>query len=329
MDFIDIAYILIPLWALIIDTIIGDPQSKYHPVVLIGNVINYYEKIFYYKKDSKYLKLFYGFLTVASVLLTVGLIGFVLIFLFAFGGGWGEIIISTLLLYICITPKSLYKASSELANLLSRQKIQKARFKLSWIVGRDTQDLDEGEITRATIETVAENTVDGIMAPLFYFALFGPLGALLYRAVNTMDSMLGYKNERYLYFGRFAARLDDICNYIPARLTFIIFVIIAFILPFADGIRAFLVGLRDAKKHPSPNGGYAEAPIAAALRIRLGGYNSYGGVVNFREYMGDALRPLKYDYILDTIIFMYVATLIGIIFTVLTHYLIYGAAIFL
>lgn len=145
--------------------------------------------------------------------------------------------------------------------LLARDDLAGARKRVGWIVGRETEQLDAGEISRATVETIAENTTDGIIAPLFFFAIGGMPLAVLYRAANTMDSMLGYKNEKYLYFGRAAARLDDVLSYIPARITGLLFVVSAGFLGF-DVRHALAVMRRDAAKHPSPNGGYAEAPMA-------------------------------------------------------------------
>ena len=184
-----------------------------------------------------------------------------------------------------------------------------ARKRLSWIVGRDTENLDESEIARGTVETIAENTTDGVISPLFWFLLLGPVGAAFYRAGNTMDSMLGYKNDRYLFFGRFAARLDDVLNYIPARITFVLFVAAAALLR-QDWKNAEKIGLRDAPKHPSPNGGYAEATVAGAMHVQLGGYNYYEGKPEFREYMGDPDTPLKAEHIKTSIYMMYAAVIL-------------------
>ena len=204
---------------------------------------------------------------------------------------------------------------------MRKQDILEARRKVGWIVGRKTSDLDESEITRATIETVAENTVDGIISPLFWFVLLGPWGAIGYRAINTMDSMLGYKNDRYLYFGRFAARLDDVVNYIPARLTLVLFVIAAFLCG-KDWKHALRIAARDAAKHPSPNGGYAEAPVAGALHIRLGGHNVYHDKVTFRSYMGDPIEPMVGRHIYQTIYLMYTVSILGVLCTMGSTYLI-------
>lgn len=311
---------LVPILAFIIDCIVGDPRSNYHPVVLIGKVISFYEKIFYHEKDTNKRKFLYGACTVIATLVTVVLIGGIILMIAAHIADWLVSIVSAIILYITITPRSLAEAGHELFVLLKKGDIKEARRKVGWIVGRKTDDLDESEITRATIETVAENTVDGILSPLFWFALFGPLGALFYRTANTMDSMLGYKNDRYLYFGRVAARFDDIVNYIPARIGFLLFVFTAFIINF-DGIKAWKIGLRDAKKHPSPNGGWAEAPVAGALHIRLGGYNVYHNRTTFREYMGDPIETMRGIHIQKTITMMYWVTVEAIILTTLGMYI--------
>lgn len=315
----NLAYICVPFLALLLDTLIGDPRSNAHPVVLMGKVISFYERIFYFRGDSTPKKLFFGFITALCSLLTATFVAYVLWALFSSIHQWGQVLIETLLLYICISPRALASAGIEIANYLRRKDMDNARYKVGWIVGRDTAHLDEGEVTRATVETIAENTTDGVIAPLFYFALFGPIGAIFYRMSNTLDSMLGYKNDKYLYFGRFAARWDDVMNYIPARITFLLFVLASFILR-KDTKKAWYITLRDAKKHPSPNGGYAEAPVAGALHIRLGGNNVYGGVPNFRAYMGDLLVPLKGHHIMATIGMMYVATLLATIITAAVHY---------
>lgn len=315
--------IFTPFFAFSLDTLIGDPHSKYHPVALIGNVISFYEKIFYYKRDRRSKKLLYGAVTAIASLLTVTLVGATILFIGGMIHYWIEIVLQIIILYICISPRALATAGLEIAGCLRHRDLGRARQKLSWIVGRDTDDLDESEITRGAVETMAENMVDGIIGPLLAFAFFGPLGALFYRTVNTLDSMLGYKNERFLYFGRFAARFDDLVNLIPARITFLLVVVSALFLG-KDYKRAWRLGLRDARKHPSPNGGYAEAPVAGALHIRLGGYNSYEGVVSFRAYMGDPISPLRALHINQCATLLYGTTFLGVILSTVIHYFIYN-----
>ena len=313
-------YALIPIAALVIDTIYGAPRSDWHPVVLIGKLISFYEnKLYPEPKTSNGNMFLRGMVTVLLVLLTVGLITGLLVWLSVKGGILFYAAMGAVILYFTITPRALCRDGMEIYHLLKAGDIVAARKRLSWIVGRDTENLDESDIARGTVETIAENTTDGIISPLFWFLLFGPVGAMVYRAGNTMDSMLGYKNDRYLYFGRFAARLDDVLNYIPARITFLLFVASAAILKL-DWKNAKKIGLRDAPKHPSPNGGYAEATVAGAMHVRLGGYNYYEGKPEFREYMGDPDTPLKADHIKQAIYMMYGAT---ILFVVLESVLIF------
>ena len=311
----------IPLCALVVDTMFGDPRSKYHPVVLIGNCISFYESILYKKNTTAKHQIILGISTVLLVLMSVMIVVTGLLFVGGTIHPVGYSIVSLLCLYISISPRCLAEAGIEIANLLRKQDILEARRKVGWIVGRKTSELDESEITRATIETVAENTVDGIISPLFWFVLLGPWGAIGYRAINTMDSMLGYKNDRYLYFGRFAARLDDVVNYIPARLTLVLFVIAAFLCG-KDWKHALRIAARDAAKHPSPNGGYAEAPVAGALHIRLGGQNVYHDKVTFRAYMGDPIEPMVGRHIYQTIYLMYTVSILGVLCTMGSTYLI-------
>lgn len=306
-------YASIPLVALLIDAIYGDPRSEYHPVVLIGNIISKYESFLYPReKKSNGSMLLRGTIVVLLVLATVGCITAFLGWLAYKAGMFLFAVVSAVIVYFTISPRSLTRDGLEIYGLLKKGDIVSARKRLSWIVGRDTDTLDEYDIARGTVETIAENTTDGVISPLFYFLFFGPVGAMVYRAGNTMDSMLGYKNDRYLFFGRFAARLDDVLNYIPARITFLLFVAAAFLLRL-DWKNAWKIGLRDAPKHPSPNGGYAEATVAGAMHVRLGGYNYYQGEPEFREYMGDMDRPLTRDSIRTGILLMYVATILFVL----------------
>ena len=301
---------LTALTAFFIDMLIGDPRSKFHPVVLIGNLISLLERFLYKVSDSNNKKLLKGGILTTIVISATYIIGLAVVHLTelvdlkAIG-----ILIEALTLSFMISPRSLAEAGQELCTLLFSSNIEEARRKVGWIVGRDTGKLDEPEIVRATVETVAENTVDGIISPLFWYILGGLPLAIAYRAANTMDSMLGYKNDKYFYFGRVSARLDDVVNYIPARLTALLFIASAIILRL-DYKNAVAMMKRDANKHPSPNGGYAEATVAGALNIRLGGYNSYFGKMSFREYMGDPLEVLAPRHILLTIKMMYTATIL-------------------
>lgn len=299
--------------AFLIDTIIGDPRNQYHPVVLMGKLIALLEHCFYRADDSDNKKFVMGImLVIITLLISYEVAAAIMMLSYQIPFSWGSAAVGGLLLSFTISPNSLAKAGKGIYTLLIMGELTEAREKVGWIVGRDTKDLDDAEIARATIETIAENTVDGIIAPLFFFVLGGVPLAVLYRAANTMDSMIGYKNEKYLYFGRGAAKLDDVLNYIPARITAMLFLFSALILGF-DYRNAYRIMQRDAAKHPSPNGGYAEATMAGALHIRLGGMNSYFGRKSFRAYMGDAMVLIVPQHIMAAIRMMYTATVLFII----------------
>ncbi len=204
-----------------------------------------------------------------------------------FGGMWARVY----WIYSLLACRDLDHEARRVVRALDQHDIVAARRWLSWIVGRDTETLDEPEMVRATVETVAENLSDGVIAPLFFLALAGPVGMAAYKAVNTLDSMVGHKNETYAEFGWAAARLDDLANLIPARLTAVL-VWIAALLPGFDARRAIRITLRDGKSQPSPNSGYPEAAVAGAMGVQLGGMNFYNGKPSRKPVMGDAVNPL-------------------------------------
>jgi adenosylcobinamide-phosphate synthase len=198
---------------------------------------------------------------------------------------------ATYWIYALLACRDLDVEAARVVGALERDDIEDARTQLSWIVGRDTAHLDEAEIMRATVETVAENLSDGVIAPLFYLVCGGPVAMALYKAINTLDSIVGHKNEQYREFGWASARIDDAANYIPARLTAAIVCACA-LLPGYSARRAVRMTLRDGATQPSPNAGYPEAAFAGALGVQLGGVNHYRGVPSSKAKMGDALRPL-------------------------------------
>ncbi len=296
--------------AFLFDALIGDPPGKFHPVVIMGNFISRLEKILRRDGDGEITKVVKGGLLVTIVLFSVYAVGLAMVLAVnSFHSLTVKIFVESIILSFMIAPRSLAEAGRRIYNLLISENIVGARREVGMIVGRDTDYLNEAEITRATVETISENTVDGIISPLFYFAVGGLPLAMVYRAANTMDSMLGYKNEKYLYFGKVAARFDDVANFIPARITGLIFIISAFVLNY-DYRNSFEIMKRDAAKHPSPNGGWAEATVAGALRIQLGGINSYFGIPHFRAYMGDPIVTLNPYHITAAIRMMYTATII-------------------
>lgn len=210
-----------------------------------------------------------------------------------------RLIIECLLCWQLLATKSLRDAAMLVYAPLAAGDLLGARKAVSYIVGRDTSQLSEQEVSRAAVETVAENTSDGVVAPLFYFALGGAPLACLYKAINTMDSMLGYKNSRYLHFGKAAARLDDAANFIPARITGVMMVVASFLCRF-DTRASWRILLRDRSNHSSPNAGWPEAACAGALGIQLGGSASYGGSALIKPTLGDALKEIHPEDILKT-----------------------------
>lgn len=292
--------------ALLLDLALGDPRWLPHPVVLIGRLINALDSILNritsHKRSAGILLL----------LVTTGSAGTAAWMLIR-GSQWlhplAGFLASACISYACLATRSLHRESALVADALAAGNIAEARSKLSYIVGRDTADLDESGIWRALIETVAENTSDGIIAPLFWLTLTGPVGGLVYKAVSTLDSMVGYKSERYLQFGWASARMDDLLNFIPARLTALLMILAA---PLA-GLSpkgALSVVLRDRLKHPSPNSGHPEAAAAGALGVRLGGPARYEGIPSWKEYIGTPLAPLDERAYTGMLKLMYLTTLL-------------------
>lgn len=297
----------LPGLAIVLDTLIGDPRSGWHPVVLIGGLIAALEKRLLRPGAAPAAKRWAGLVLVAAVLAVSYAAAWLIVAaltalhpLAALGGG-------ALLLSFAVSPRSLAAAGREIQACLEAGDLETARAKVGWIVGRDTDRLDTAEVTRATVETVAENITDGIVAPLFYAALGGAPLAILYRAANTLDSMVGYKNDKYRDFGLVAARTDDVLNYIPARFTGLLVVIAAAFLRF-DARGAVRTIWRDAARHPSPNSGIPEAGVAGALGVQLGGLNYYGGVPSLRARMGEPRRDLAPGDIAATTRIMYTVT---------------------
>lgn len=295
--------------AVILDRLVGDPRTSFHPVVVIGNFIAWLERRLLQAQHSPLRKKLSGALLVILVLAVVYGIAWLIMAALQQVHPWAGYVGGAVLLSFTISPRSLAEAGREIAGYLLSGNMEQARYKVGWIVGRDTADLSTPEVTRATVETVAENIVDGIISPLFYALIGGVPLACLYRAVNTMDSMLGYKNDKYRDFGMTAARVDDVFNYIPARITGLLIILAAALLEHNAG-RAWTAIRRDAAKHPSPNSGFAEAGVAGALGVRLGGLNYYGGVASLRAYMGEETCELAPRHIEETIQIMYVVTLL-------------------
>lgn len=283
---------------LIIDRIIGDPPTWPHPVRWIGTFI---AKLTAWlnKGSARKAK---GLLLVVIV---IGITFFSTIVILTAAYSihiWLGIAVESILIASGLSQKSLKDAAMDVYKPLVAKDLPAAREKLSWIVGRDTANLDEKEITRGVVETVSENISDGITAPLFYAFLFaGAPGLWVYKAINTLDSMVGYKNETYEKFGYAAAKLDDIANYIPSRLTGYLIILWGkkeSTLPLKARMKGWL---QDAKKHPSPNSGFLEAATAYQLGIQLGGTNTYKGIVSNRAIMGVGEVPLSSRHIISSL----------------------------
>ncbi|MBC8285220.1 MAG: cobalamin biosynthesis protein CobD, partial [Nitrospinae bacterium] len=220
---------------------------------------------------------------------------------------------SVFFIYASLSIRSLFDESLPTSQFLKKGKLQEARISLSRIVGRDTQNLNEDEIVRATVETIAESTVDGIIAPLFFAALGGAPLVIAYKSISTMDSLFGYKNKKYIDFGWAAARLDDLANWLPARLAIPIIAMGA-ALCGGDGMRACTIGYRDGNKHPSPNAGIPEATMAGALGIQLGGISYYSGVENAKPLLGDSVKRLHIPDIEQSQKIMFASSCIALVF---------------
>lgn len=293
----------------LLDCIFGDPVWLYHPIRVIGNLISLLEKVLRKETDGEKQSMVKGGLLWLIVVSVSFLVPFLLL------GAADKIhpavrwILETFWCYQIFAARCLATESGKVYDKLVAQDLERARQAVSMIVGRDTESLSFEGVTKAAVETVAENTSDGVTAPLIYLLIGGaPLG-FLYKAVNTMDSMLGYKNEKYLYFGRIPAKMDDLFNYIPARLT-AWFMILAAFLCGLDGKNAWKIYRRDRRKHASPNSAQSEAVCAGALRVRLAGDAVYFGKLYKKEYIGDALKEIEPEDIRRTWKLMYVTTVL-------------------
>lgn len=302
--------------AFLIDLGIGDPRWMPHPVRAIGRIIEQGESL------SRSLSLSEKKAGICLTLFVVGLVyGFTYLLLFLSLGLSPFLyhLVNVALIFTTLSVRSLGEAGLGVYRALERGDLSQARNQVAALVGRDTEALNEAGIVRAGVESVAENTVDGVIAPLFYAFLGGAPLAMAYKAINTLDSMVGYKNERYAQFGWASARLDDLANFIPARIA-------GLILPLAAGlrgkagIRSLKTILRDRRNHPSPNAGIPEAAVAGALGVQLGGMSCYQGTPSARPLIGDKINPLSPVRIKETVDMMYLASILflllgaGIIF---------------
>lgn len=280
----------------LLDLMLGDPYVLPHPVRLIGAMIAGIEKRILRKEYSHrkkfYLGLWMAVLVLGGTLTAAAGVWMAGYLIHPFVGMAVEMVMT----YQILAARCLKVESMKVYTELKEGRLEGARQAVSMIVGRDTAGLDEEGIVKAAVETVAENTSDGVIAPMIYTALGGPVLGFLYKAVNTMDSMVGYKNEKYLYFGRAAAKIDDFVNYIPARISAWLMIGAAFLggKEFS-GKRAVYIYRRDNRKHASPNSAQTEAVCAGALGIRLAGDASYFGTIVKKPYIGDSVREVEWE----------------------------------
>lgn len=287
----------------VLDLLIGDPHFIPHPVRLIGSLISFLDKRLnsdtgYNSSEneanlSKYKK---GMLLAFTVIITTFAVS-ALILVAAYSINlYAGVIAEAVMTWQILATKCLRVESMRVYDALRTDGVDAGRRAVSMIVGRDTSVLDAAGVTRAAVETIAENTSDGVIAPMLYTAIGGPVLGFVYKAVNTMDSMLGYKNDKYMYFGRFAARLDDVVNFIPARISAYLMIAAAFIggRQF-DGKNAYRIFKRDRFNHASPNSAQTESVCAGALRVQLAGDAVYFGKLVKKKYIGDGLREIEYE----------------------------------
>lgn len=278
--------------ALVLDLLLGDRCIWKHPIILVGNLISYLEKRLYLLRNKKTAGLILLVLSMAAV----GFSAFVIDRLFSFNRGI-HAVVSIYFMYLIPSVKTLKDLTEDVYSSLKEEGIVEARLKLSYLVGRDTEELDEESVIKAAIETSAENTIDGFIAPLFYILIgnifgLGLVFGYIYKTVNTLDSMVGYKNNRYMDFGYYSAKFDDVLNFVPARLGSMLMIVAGMVLGYdwKNGIKIFK---RDRKNHSSPNSAHSESVVAGLLNIQLGGENKYFGKIVEKPVIGDRNEEIK------------------------------------
>ncbi len=305
-------YYSVPIVALVcgffLDRILGDPRWLPHPIRWMGKAIEYCEPFYrgVFKKERTA-----GFFFSVSLIIGCWIICvFILIIASAISPIFA-VILEVLMIFYSLSSKSLAQAAKEIYESLRRGDVDAARNQVAMIVGRDVQSYQADDIARATVETVAENFVDGVLSPLFFAALGGGPLAMAYKMVNTLDSMVGYKNDRYIDFGRIAAKIDDGVNFIPARLSVYVISGAAQLLPIKRGKEALKVGFKEGRNHASPNAGFPEAAFAGALGVKLNGPNYYGGQLVEKPFIGTEYLPPKIEHINMACDLLFKASAIG------------------
>lgn len=298
----------------VLDLLIGDPNNPFHPVRGIGYVAKKLEAMFrrILRKHLKAAGLIVWILTVSIIFA----IAFAIVNLSREFNIYFGIILEGILIYFCISSKALVVEGYKVVKFLLINDLDGARKQLSFIVGRDTASLSKEGIIRAVVETIAENMADGVIAPLFYAMIFGAPLAFAYKAVNTLDSMFGYKNDEYIEFGYFPAKLDDVFNFIPARITGMLIILASAFLGY-DYKNSFKIYRRDRYNHTSPNSAHPEAAIAGALGVQLGGANYYFGKLVSKPTIGDKIKEIDINDVKKTAKVLYLSFFIGFVFTLI------------
>lgn len=311
------------------DQLIGDPMNFPHPIRLIGNLIHLLDSKLLgdtdNKKRNQKAEFIKGIALVIAVMAATAIITGIILWAFYMIHPYMGMIVEAVLTCYILAAKSLRDESMKVYEALNRGTLEDARYAVSMIVGRDTNCLDEEGVIKAAVETVAENTSDGIIAPLLYTFIGGPVLGFVYKAVNTMDSMVGYHNDRYEYFGKAAAKMDDVVNFLPARISAVFMIIAAFILGSDySGKGALRIFIRDRYKHKSPNSAQTEAVCAGAFSIRLAGDASYFGKIVKKPFIGDAYREVERSDIKRMCKLMYATEYICFIVVIIIGTLIMG-----
>ena len=309
----------------LLDQVLGDPHWLYHPVRLIGAYISFLEKgIRKLFGEGERALLAGGVVLVVLVTGTTAVVSGGILYACGRISPWLRFLASVILCYQLFAVKSLKDESMKVYRELKKDDLEAARYAVSMIVGRDTKVLDMTGVTKAAVETVAENTSDGVAAPLFYMAIGGPVLGWVYKAVNTMDSMVGYKNDKYMYFGRFAAKMDDVFNYIPARIGGCLMVVAAGAAQICERLKgtdkihysiknAWKIYKRDKNEHSSPNAAQTEAACAGALMVALSGDNYYFGRLVKKPQIGDDIRELETEDIKRSNVLLYITAFLMVV----------------
>lgn len=304
--------------AFILDLIIGDPLMLPHPVRWMGKGIEKLEP--WFRKNISGLQ-FAGFLFAGFLIFLAWLIAFCLLKISLFVNPFLGKFLEIIMIYYCISTLSLKKAALDVARALKVEGLSVAKKRLSFIVGRNVEGLDEEGVLRAALETVAENLVDGVISPLFWAGIGGAPFAVIYKMINTLDSMVGYKNEKYLDFGMASAKIDDAANYFPARFSVLIISFSSFFLSY-EWKTAFKTAVVEGRNHSSPNAGFPEAAFAGSLKVKLGGPNYYGDELVLKPYIGEGFGPVSTDALKRACKLMVCSSWIALVFAMTLAHLV-------